>query len=181
MQAPNRATDYTRLMLSHGEQGENEMTKKPRRARKSQSGFTLIEFLVVVLIVGILAAIAIPQYFAVIERGHLTEATACVATLKSALEEARLANASGQYPAVADVTALAPTPLSRNCRGMKYFGPAGSNIAGGLTSYTVTLTRNILSFSNASGAPASYTLTMTHNDGAADAFAGTAPTTWLPN
>ena len=154
------------------------MTKKTRRTRKSQAGFTLIELLVVVLIVGILAAIAIPQYFAVIERGHLTEATACVASLKSALEEARLANATGAYPAVASVVAAAPAPLSRNCRGTKYFT---GNVAGGAAGFTITLTRNALSFSAASGAPANYTFTMTHADGVADAFGGTTPAAWLPN
>ena len=108
----------------------------------------------------------------------MTEATACIATLKRALEEARLANATGQYPAVANVVAAAPAPLSRNCAGTKYFTGA---IAGGAAGYVVTMTRNALAFSAASGAPAAYTVIMTHADGAADVYAGTAPAAWMPN
>lgn len=41
---------------------------------RSVSGFTLIEVLVVVTMLGILAAIAIPNYSAYIQRGHRSEA-----------------------------------------------------------------------------------------------------------
>lgn len=54
--------------------------------RKPHAGFTLIEVLVVVLIIGILAAFAVPEYFKVVERGRAAEAIAYFGDLQAAQE-----------------------------------------------------------------------------------------------
>ena len=56
------------------------------------AGFTLIELLVVVLIIGILSAIALPQYEKAVEKSRLTEALGFFNTLYTAERAYQLAN-----------------------------------------------------------------------------------------
>ena len=49
-------------------------------------GFTLIELLVVVLVIGILSAVALPQYQTAVERARATEALTQMSAVRGAME-----------------------------------------------------------------------------------------------
>ncbi len=67
----------------------------PLHARHS-SGFTLIEVMIVVAIVAILSAIALPSYTEYIRRGHRADARAGLLQAQQWLE--RASTATGVYP-----------------------------------------------------------------------------------
>lgn len=65
-----------------------------------EKGFTLIELMIVIAIIGILLAIAIPAYSDYIIRARTTECVNNLAPLKTGVSEFYLSSALNHYPAV---------------------------------------------------------------------------------
>jgi type IV pilus assembly protein PilE len=72
--------------------------------RKVQRGFTLIELMIVVAVIGILASVAYPSYVEQIRKGNRTEGKAALMRTSQTLE--RFFTARGRYPSVVEYATL---------------------------------------------------------------------------
>lgn len=132
-------------------------------------GFTLIELMIVVAVIGILTAIALPNYNEYIRRGHRADARAGLLQVQQWLE--RAATANGVYPTtlpnslqwrLADGT---PDPTKRYTIG---FQAGNSNAA-----FTLIATRRGGQAADRCG---DFTLTNTGTRGANNLTTGTTAT-----
>jgi len=146
-----------------------------RRAEKNvvlgvQGGFTLIELMITVAIIGIIAAVAYPQYTSYVQRSRLAEATGNLSTSRVRLEQFYQDNRSYGSTAIACGVANATGDFfdytcTWGAGGTDQFflltatGKASANMAG----FTFTVDQNnaqsTTAFSGASGLPASCWLT----------------------
>lgn len=95
------------------------MTPQPRRRR--QAGFTLLEMLVVLVIIGLLLGLVGMRLLSNVDRGKVTAATAQARVLKTALETLRLD--IGRLPTPEEGMALLVTPPRDAGAARRWMGP----------------------------------------------------------
>ena len=83
--------------------------------KRVQSGFTIVELMVVVAIIGVLAAIAIPQYQGYSVKAKLSNSATYVAPIKTAMADLHQKNGNFDIGSANNWSSLgfgAPTPIS---------------------------------------------------------------------
>ena len=96
-------------------------SSKRRAAHRRERGFTLIEIMVVVIIIGILAAIVAPNVIGRVDDAQITKAKAEIANIENALKFYRLDNFA--YPSSEQgIEALVTKPADPNIKNWKSGG-----------------------------------------------------------
>ena len=94
--------------------------------QKKQQGFTLIELMIVIAIVGILAAIALPAYQDYTVRAKVSEALARLAEGKTSVAEYYSAN--GYFPANSGTAGVNTNPNTDIVASIRYIGADTSTV-----------------------------------------------------
>jgi type IV pilus assembly protein PilE len=127
---------------------------------KTQNGFSLVELMIVVVVIGILMAIALPNYSDYVIRGKIPDATSALSTKRVQMEQYFQDNRS--Y--VAGPACNADTTTSQNF-------DFSCSVAGTATNFTLQAVGK--------SAMAGFTYRLDESGNKSTAIAAPAPTRWL--
>ncbi len=117
---------------------------------ETRRGFTLLELLMVVIIVGILAAIALPRYFKTAEKSRSAEAIAILGQIRTS-EVRYLAENPASYGTLTQID-FDPSTSTGTPRFIYTVTPTGA------TDFVAVATRNGLDFTAGGGCTGGYTV-----------------------
>lgn len=136
------------------------MIQKLRDRAHSESGFTLVELLVVMLIIGLLAAIAIPSFFNQRDKAKDADAKSSARTAQTAMETYGTDN-DGSYAGATTALLIAIEPTLGDT-------PGTFSLSSTSNSYTVSVaseTSNVFSINRAAAGTTTLTCTVAGRDG----------------
>lgn len=114
------------------------------RPRPTANGFTLIELMITVAIIGILAAVALPAYNDYVMRGRLVEATTALSDMRVRLEQYYQDNRNYGTSPTCGITNPTGSFFTMTCAtttGQDFVATATGTTGGPTAGFTYTITQ----------------------------------------
>jgi type IV pilus assembly protein PilA len=148
--------------------------KAPKMMKKAEGGFTLIELMIVVAIIGILAAVAIPAYSDYTMKAKVSEANSISGPARLAIAQAF--NEGSLTSTTTNSTLGLPLATAITSKYVTSVTAAGTDETHG----TVTVLMKGTNDTTIDGSNVVYTLTCVAGAQCTTAVTGTVPTKYLP-